>query len=100
MKTLFIVFAVAIGLLAWRADDLAFLLEGTLAKKPASELAAQDLLIEEKPGASGMTIEQFAELSKTDPEAYQKLLASRQQPVEGRSAVDKLMNLLANGKYE
>lgn len=99
MKTLFIMFVVAIALLAWRADDLAFLLEGTLAKKPASELAAKDLLIEAKPGAPGMTIEQFAELSKTDPEAYQKLLASHQPEVE-RSAVDKLMNLLARGKYE
>lgn len=46
-----------------------------------------------------MSIQEFAKLSKTDPAAYQKLLASHQAPAE-RSAVDKLMNFLAHGKFE
>lgn len=100
MKTLFVTFIVALGLLAWRSEDIATLFEGTLAKKPATELTAKDLLADAKPDPSAMTLEQFAELSKTDPEAYRKLLASRQPQTEERSAVDKLMNFLARGKYE
>lgn len=100
MKILIIAFMVAVGLLAWRSDDMAALFEGTLAKKPATDLTAKDLLAEAKPGKPGMTVEQFAELSKTDPQAYQKLLASHQQQPEERRAIDKLMNLLARGKYE
>jgi hypothetical protein len=46
-----------------------------------------------------MTAVEFAELSKTDPNAYQKFIHSHQQQPE-RSEVDKLMHFLAKGKFE
>ena len=52
-----------------------------------------------KPGQKPMTAMEFAELSKTDPNAYQKFINSHQQNPE-RGEVDKLMNFLAKGKFE
>jgi len=47
-----------------------------------------------------MTAQEFAELSKTDPQAYQKYVNSFQAAAPERSEVDKLMNFLARGKFE
>lgn len=52
-----------------------------------------------KSALKAMTAVEFAELSKTDPNAYQKFIHSHQQKPE-RSEVDKLMNFLARGKFE
>ena len=46
-----------------------------------------------------MSLTDFAELAKTDPDAYRKLLASHQQEPERRE-VDKLMNFFTRLKYE
>ena len=48
---------------------------------------------------AGMSLTEYADLAKTDPDAYRKLLQSNQQEQE-RSEVDKLMNFLARLKYE
>lgn len=44
MKTLFIGFIFAVIILAWRSEDLASLLSGTLASKPSGELTAASLM--------------------------------------------------------
>lgn len=99
MKTLLIGFVVAVGLLAWRSEDVANMLGSAIASKPAQPLSLESLVQAPADGQRAMTLEEFAELSETDPAAYQKLLASHQVPVE-RTEVDKLMNFLARGKYE
>ena len=50
-------------------------------------------------GQKPMTALEFSELTKTDPNAYQKFINSHQQKPE-RAEVDKLMNFLAKGKFE
>lgn len=46
-----------------------------------------------------MTALELAELSKTDPNAYQKFIDSHRQAPE-RAEVDKLVNFMAKGKFE
>lgn len=45
-----------------------------------------------------MSADQFAELSKVDPNAYQKYLNSHQ--MQERTEIDKLMNFFTRGKFE
>ena len=99
MKTMLVGFVVAIGVLAWRSEDIANLLNSAVTRKPADPVSVTSLMQPPASGQRAMTLEEFAELSKTNPAAYQKLLASHQPEAE-RSAVDKLMNFLARGKYE
>ena len=46
-----------------------------------------------------MTLAEYTEQAKTDPNAYYKLLLCPQQDQE-RTSFDKLMNLFAHAKYE
>ena len=59
----------------------------------------QSLTIPENRKPTGMTLTDYAELAKTDPDAYRKLFASHQQEKE-RSEIDKLMNFFTRLKYE
>lgn len=92
-------FVVSVGLLAWRSEDLANMLSAAIGNEPAQPLSLESLAQKPGDGRRAMTLEDFAELGKTDPAAYQKLLASHQAPAQ-RTEVDKLMNFLARGKYE
>ncbi|WP_206047092.1 hypothetical protein, partial [Noviherbaspirillum denitrificans] len=65
------------------------------AQDPAISIRATPAKALPKP----MTAEEFAELSKTDPNIYQKFINSQQRNIE-RGEVDKLMNFLARGKFE
>ena len=44
MKTLLIGFVVAVGLLAWRSEDIANMLGGAIASKPAQPLSLNSLV--------------------------------------------------------
>ena len=99
MKTMLIGFVTVVAVLAWRGDELANMLSSAIASKPQNSASLGSLMQSPAEGQRPMTLEEFAELSKTDPAAYQKLLASHQAPVE-RTEIDKLMNFLARGKYE
>jgi hypothetical protein len=100
MKTLLIMLLVSICAIAWRSDDLMRALG--VAKVPVApqtvtaEMSAQ---AKPSPGQTPMTVEQFTELAKKDPQAYQKFIRSMQVQAE-RSEADKLMNSLAHGKYK
>jgi hypothetical protein len=54
----------------------------------------------QQPKQKPMTAQEFAALSKTDPNAYQKFINSYQATEPERGEVDKLMNFLARGKFE
>lgn len=96
MKKLLLIFLIGICGFAWRSEEIVTML-GFAATPPSMTPQYQPVSAEKPP--AGMSIAEFAELAKTDPDAYQKLFASHQQHAE-RSAIDKLMNFLARGKYE
>ncbi|HJV80200.1 hypothetical protein [Noviherbaspirillum sp.] len=91
MKKLLFMLLVAICGLAWRSPDImhAIGLAGA-AQTPVTVVT--------QPAPQPMSVDEFAERSKSDPQAYQKFINSFQ--MQDRSEVDKLMNLLAHGKYE
>lgn len=69
------------------------------AAQDPSSISVEALTVETAQGKRPMRAAEFAELSKTDPDAYRKFLNSHQVEEE-RSEVDKLFNFLARGKYE
>lgn len=95
MKKLLLLLLVSLCAVAWRSEEIMRglgMARTTAAPSTPSVQAGPS-------GHKAMTMAEFAELSKTDPQAYRKLINSLQVPEE-RSEVDKLMNFLAHGKYE
>ena len=68
-------------------------------QKIAEETAAAAALMAKQAGHKPMSMDEFTKLSKKDPEAYKKLMASMQVP-QPPTEVDKLMNFFKSGKYE
>lgn len=91
MKTLLLLLLVALCGIAWRTPQIMEMLNMS-AREPQTVQAPA-------PAHQAMGLKEYAELARTDPDAYRKLLESAQAPQE-RSEVDKLMNFLARGKYE
>lgn len=96
MKSLLVMLLIGICALGLRSPEImqAVGIAGS-AQDPAISVSTMTVKSAQKP----MTAVEFAELSKTDPNAYQKFIYSHQQQPE-RSEVDKLMNFLAKGKFE
>jgi hypothetical protein len=99
LKTFLIMLLVAICLIGWRSSELAHAIGiATSAQDPSA------LSIEALPPAGPdaaqrpMSAEEFAQLTRHDPLAYQKFIASY-QPQE-RTEVDKLLNFFSRGEYE
>jgi hypothetical protein len=98
MKSLLIMLLISMCAVAWRSDDIRQVL-GVAQRAAAPATAATLTAGTAKPGHKPMSIAEFQELSKTDPQAYHKLVNSMRVE-EDRGEVDKLMNFLAHGKYE
>lgn len=99
MKFLLVAVLISICAIGWRSESI---MQAIGAARPAqaSAVTVQSLMTQPGAGApAGMSVSEYAELAKKDPDAYRKFVASHVQPAE-RSEVDKLMNLLAKGKYE
>jgi hypothetical protein len=104
VKKLLIMLILSICAVAWRSDDILNALgvasgASTAAAARRTPVTAFSMSANQ-PAAAGkaMTVEELAELSKTDPDAYRKFIASR--TVNERTEADKLMNFLTRGKYE
>ena len=99
MKKLLLVFLFSICVIGWRSESVMQMigLAGSVASP--QPVAIQSQTVPENAQPAGMSLTQYAELAKTDPDAYRKLLASHQQQPE-RSEVDKLMNFFTRLKYE
>lgn len=99
VKKLLLVLLFSICAIGWRSETIMSLIG--LAKPVASppSYSLQSLTVPLNKPATGMSLTDYADLAKTDPEAYRKLLASHQQEAE-RSEVDKLMNFFTRLKYE
>ena len=94
VKTLLLMLIVAVCALAWRSDELMELIGARPQRVPALTIVEKDRATHRP-----MSAHEFAELSKTDPAAYQRFINSYRVEEE-RSEFDKLMNFLARGKYE
>ena len=101
MKTLLVMVILGVCVVAWRSGDIFGLLERTHSKPATEKVSIESLTApqQEKTEHRAMSSAEFIELSKTDPNAYHKFIASHQQPTEP-GEIDKLMNFLAHGKYE
>ena len=108
MKTLLVMVILGVCVVAWRGGDILGLLERIHPKPATKKVSIESLTApqqektepqQEKTEHRAMSSVEFIELSKTDPNAYAKFLASHQQPTEP-GEIDKLMNFLAHGKYE
>lgn len=98
MKSLLIMLLVGICAIGMRSPEImkAIGIAGT-AQDPS--VSVSSMTGAPQAGQKPMTAVEFAELSKTDPNAYQKFINSHQQQPE-RGEVNKLMNFLAKGKFE
>ena len=99
MKKLLLVFLFSICAIGWRSESIMAMIG--LAKPVVSPqpVAIESLIVAADKQPAGMSLTEYAELARTDPDAYRKLLASHQQDQE-RSEVDKLMNFFTRLKYE
>jgi hypothetical protein len=98
VKSLLIMLVIGISVIGMRSPEImkAIGVAGT-AQDPGISVSTMTAATKAVP--KPMTALEFAELSKTDPNAYQKFINSHQQKTE-RGEVDKLMNFLAKGKFE
>lgn len=97
MKTLLLMLIVGICALAVRSPDLMQAV-GVAASAQDPVVISTSSYARMAESTRPMSMDQFAALSKTDPNAYQKFISSYQ--VQERSEVDKLMNFFTRGKYE
>lgn len=101
MKKLLLMLVVSLCAIAWRSENILDGLSaaGSMPVVSQATISAEALTMARMQSApKPMSAEEFAELSKNDPKAYQKFLASR--VASERTEIDKLMNFLARGKYE
>lgn len=99
MKSLLIMLLIGICAIGLRSPEIMQAIGmASSAQDPA--ISVSTMTVTAKPQQKPMTAEEFAELSKTDPNAYQKFINSFQATEPQRSEVDKLMNFLARGKFE
>lgn len=99
MNILLILFIVGICALGLRSPEImqAIGMAGSAqdpAKVTVERLTGTSATQEQNP----MSADEFAALSKTDPNAYHKYVNSHR--VQERTEADKLMNFFARGKYE
>lgn len=97
MKSLLVMLLIGICAIGLRSPEImqAVGLSAQDREVSVSAMTTADRL-QQKP----MTAEEFARLSKTDPNAYQKFINSFRAAEPERSEVDKLMNFLSRGKFE
>lgn len=100
MKKLLLLLLFAICAIGWRSEAIMQKLGIVNTVSVPQSYSIQSLTVpaDKKPLAS-MSLTEYAELAKTDPDAYHKLFQNHQQEQE-RSEVDKLMNFFAHLKYE
>jgi len=100
LKALLIMLLVGICAIGMRSPEImqAIGMAGS-AQDPAVSINSLTVAQPQQKQQKPMTAQEFAELSKTDPNAYQKFINSQVQSPD-RGEVDKLLNFLARGKFE
>ena len=99
MKSLLIMLLIGLCAIGLRTPEIMEVIGmASSAQDPA--ISVNTMTTAAKPQQKPMTAQEFAALSKKDPNAYQKFINSYQVTEPERSEVDKLMNFLARGKFE
>lgn len=98
MKTLLLLFIVGICAIGLRSPEIMQAIGVAGSAQDPGVVAAAKLPDISVTKHRPMSVDQFVELSKIDPNAYQKYLNSHQ--MQGRTEVDRLMNFFTRGKYE
>lgn len=99
MKKLLLVFLFSICAIGWRSESVIQVIGLAQPVVAPSSLAIGSPSPASGAQSAGMSLTQYADLARTDPDAYRKLLASHQHAQE-RSEVDKLINFVTRLKYE
>ena len=99
VKALLIMLLIGLCAIGMRSPDIMNTI-GMAGSAQDPAISASSITAPVKPQQKPMTVAEFAELSKTDPNAYQKLVNSFRTGDPERDEVDKLMNFLARGKFE
>jgi len=98
MKKILILFLAVCAIGWYREPLLQKISPAKAASGPQSNFIIPDPVPHESKPVACMTLTEFTEQIKTDPNAYNKLLLCDQQ--QERTSFDKLMNLFSLAKYE
>lgn len=100
VKKLLLMVLFAICTIGWRSESIKQMLgvANTAATPQSYSIQSLTPPAAKKP-VGGMSLTEYAELARTDPDAYRKLFQSH-QPEQERSEIDKLMNFFTRLKYE
>lgn len=99
VKKLLLAFLFSICAIGWRSESIMQMIGMARPIALPQSASIQSLTIHGDQPSRGMSLTEYAQLAKTDPDAYRKLLASKQQERE-RSELDKLINFFSRLKYE
>lgn len=99
MKKLLLILLFSICAIGWRSESIMAMIGLAQPVVSPQSVALKSLIVPANAQAAGMSLKDYAELAKTDPDAYRKLIASHQQEPERRE-IDKLMNFFTRLKYE
>lgn len=99
MKKLLLILLFSICAIGWRSESIMAMIGLAQPVVSPQSVAIESLIVPANAQAAGMSLKDYAELAKTDPDAYRKLIASHQQEPERRE-IDKLMNFFTRLKYE
>ncbi|CAN5133260.1 hypothetical protein BH11PSE11_BH11PSE11_34450 [soil metagenome] len=100
MKKLLLLLLFAICAGGWQSGAIVDLLGLNKPPPKTRSFSIESLTVPaDKNRPRGMSLTEYAELAKTDPDAYRKLFQSHEQAQE-RTEVDKLMNFFTRLKYE
>lgn len=100
MKKMLVLLLFAICTIGYRSETIMQMLGMVRTVSMPQPYSIRSLTIPaDKKPRGGMSLTEYAELAKTDPDAYRKLFQSNQQDEE-RSELDKMMNFFTRLKYE
>jgi len=100
LKTLLVMLIVGICAIGMRSPEIMQAIGIAGSAQDPAVISVASTVVPQQPQQKPMTAEEFARLSKTDPQAYQKFVNSYRAEAPERSEVDKLMNFLARGTFE
>lgn len=99
VKKLLLILLFSICAIGWRSESIVAMVGLEKPVVSSRSVAIESLIVPAGKPSAGMSLTEYAELARTDPDAYRKLFASHQQEPERRE-VDKLMNFFTRLKYE
>ncbi|MGH8806924.1 MAG: hypothetical protein ACREX0_03465 [Noviherbaspirillum sp.] len=99
MKTLVVMLVAAVCAIGWHSPEILHAIGIAESAQDPATISIESLASTSAVGGHRpMPVDEFARLSKSDPQAYRKFIGSYQS--QERTEVDKLLNFFARGAYE